>query len=198
MEKVFLPGSVGDTLTQMVGVWHDHINVYSLAGEPLSEDAMSGTRGDAPFDNLVYIDFDGMHYRQTNVTFRGRPMHYRSFTGKLQDGILRFGTLGPKDPAHIGISGGPSRIIFCGQKITQAWQNYAEPDFIHLPHPGVRYRTTLLYRNGQAVRSLVACGTKVSPDPTRRFYMDPRGQDGPVHEALKETYVFSESDTEKE
>ena len=68
------PGTVADTLTRMRGVWHDHVEVYDLAGNPLSEDALSGTPGPAPFDNLVYVDFDGFIYRQTNVTFRGRPI----------------------------------------------------------------------------------------------------------------------------
>ena len=183
-------GSVGDTLTKMVGVWHDHIDIYSLDGEPLSEDSLSGTPGSAPFDNIVYVEFDGETYRQTNVTFRGRPLHVRSFQGRFQDGILRFGNLGPNDPQHIGVSGGPGRIIFSPNQITDAWDHYAEPDFIHLQSPSQRSRTTLLYRHGKAIRTLNALGHKICPDASQRVSFDPRGPSGPVHEPLKPSMVF--------
>ncbi|MBL8045761.1 MAG: hypothetical protein JNL09_04425, partial [Anaerolineales bacterium] len=74
-------GSVAHTLTQMCGVWHDHIEVFDLAGNPLALDEHSGTPGASPWDNLVYVEFDGETYRQTNVTFHGRPLHVRSFAG---------------------------------------------------------------------------------------------------------------------
>ena len=186
----FPAGSVGETLCKMVGVWHDHIDIYSLDGEPLAEDTLSGTPGSAPFDNIVYVDFDGENYRQTNVTFRGRPLHVRSFQGRFQDGILRFGNLGPNDPQHIGVSGGPGRIIFSPNQITDAWENYAEPDFIHLSSPNTRSRTTLLYRHGKAVRTLCALGQKISPDTTRRIDFDPRGPGESVHDVIKPSHVF--------
>lgn len=186
----FVPGSVGDTLNKMRGIWHDHINLYTLSGEPLSHDEWSGTPGAAPFDNLVYIDFDGTEYRQTNVCFRGRPLHVRSFRGVLRDGLLYFGQLGPEDPTHIGSSVGPSRIVFSPSQVTMAWQNYAEPDFIELRGPGQRIRTTILYRHGQAVRTLLAEGQRLSPDASRRWHFDPRGVDGPVHDQPRETEVF--------
>ena len=57
---VFPVGSVGHNLMQMRGVWHDHVEIFDLAGKPLEDDPLSGTPGAAPFDNLVYIDFDGI------------------------------------------------------------------------------------------------------------------------------------------
>jgi len=186
----FPPGSVGETLTAMQGVWHDHIQLYQLNGDVLDDDAWSGTPGPAPFDNLVYVEFDGENYRQTNVTFRGRPLHVRSFRGILQDGLLKFGHLGPNDPLHIGTAAGPGRIIFSPQQVTAAWSNYVEPDFIHLTGAGQRTRTTLLYRHGVAVRTLHASGYMLSPDPSVRHSCDPRGVDGPVHETPKPTTSF--------
>lgn len=189
----FPPGSVGETLTLMQGVWHDHIQLFTLDGAPLENDQASGTPGQSPFDNLVYVEFDGEVYRQTNVTFRGRPLHVRSFGGVLQNGILRFKTLGPDDPSHVGVSGGPGRLIYAPENITPSWQRYAEPDFIELIGPAQRQRITLLYRHGKAVRTLLARGTKLSPFVHTRHPMDPRGGEGSVHEELKQTMVFSET-----
>lgn len=183
-------GSVLETLLAMQGVWHDHIRLFHLNGEPLADDRWSGTPGPAPFDNLVYVEFDGEVYRQTNVSFRGRPLHVRSFRGVFQDGVLKFGKLGPDDPTHVGVSAGPGRLIFSPLKVTDAWGNYVEPDFIQLTGPGQRTRTTLLYRHGMAVRTMLASGYKVSPDASRRVACDPRGADGPVHAALEPTSVF--------
>lgn len=187
---IFPSGSVGETLMLMRGVWHDHIELYQLAGEKLGEDNWSGTPGSAPFDNLVYVEFDGEIYRQTNVTFRGRPFHVRSFQGVLQDGLLRFGSLGPQDPSHIGVAAGPGRLIFSPLKVTEAWQKYVEPDFIHLQGVNERSRTTLLYRHGVAVRTLQAQGQRLSPDGSKRHALDPRGLEGSVHETLRDTQVF--------
>jgi hypothetical protein len=186
----FAPGSVGETLTMMQGVWHDHIRLFDLAGEALGEDLWSGTPGPSPFDNLVYIDFDGEIYRQTNVTFRGRPLHVRSFRGVLQDGMLRFGTLGPSDPSHVGVAAGPGQLIFSPLKVTEAWQRYVEPDLIQLTGSHQRTRTTLLYREGVAVRTLLATGTKLSPTALTRHPSDPRGSGGPVHDEPRATMVF--------
>ena len=58
---VFPVGSVGYNLMLLRGTWHDHIELYNLDGTPLDDDsaAGSGSPGPGPFDNLVYIDFDG-------------------------------------------------------------------------------------------------------------------------------------------
>ena len=188
----FPVGTVGHTLTQMNGVWHDHCEAYTPAGLPLEADDQSGTAGDSPWDNFVYVHFDGENYKQTNVTFRGRPDHARSFAGKLIDGVLYFNKLGPDDPDHIGFSGGPGVLWFGGKRVTESWQRYAEPDCIRLLSPSVRTRTTLLYRGGEAVRCMTAMGNKVAPSADIRLPWDPRGPEGPVHEPLKATHVFSQ------
>lgn len=192
--RAFAPGTVGHTLSRMRGVWHDHVEIFDLSGKPLEEDPQSGTPGAAPFDNLVYVDFDGRIYKQTNVTFRGRPVHVRTFTGVLESGVLLFDRLGPSDPEHIGASGGPGVLFFSGRRVTEAWKRYAEPDCVRLIGSGERTRTTLLYRGGEAVRTLTAYGTRIAPTAERRVAIDPRGPDGPVHEGRSVTKVFAEGD----
>ena len=110
-------GSVGHTLSQMAGVWHDRVEIYSLDGTLLAQDPSSGTPGSAPFENLVYISFDGERYVQTNVAYRGRPLASRTFSGRLIEGILHFDILGPNDPGHIGISGGPGILFFVASQL---------------------------------------------------------------------------------
>ncbi len=183
-------GSVVDTLLRMRGAWHDRVQVFDLAGTPLAEDADSGTPGPAPYDNLVYVDFDGAEYRQTNVCFRGRPLHARTFTGAIVDGVLVFRKLGPDAPEHIGASGGPGVLFFASREIDDACRRYSEPDCVRLLGPNLRMRTTLLYRRGRAVRTLTAEGTRVSPVADRRVSWDPRGADGPVHALPEDTEVF--------
>lgn len=190
MNHHFPIGSVGHTLTLMAGVWHDHVEIFDLAGIPLAWDEQSGTPGAAPFDNLVYVEFDGATYRQTNVTFRGRPLHVRSFAGTLRDGVLIFNRLGPDAPEHIGVSGGPGVLFYIPRAIDEAWQRYSEPDCIRLLGPGQRTRTTILYRGGTAARTLTANGYKIAPTAEHRVPWDPRGPDGPAHPAPGETMVF--------
>jgi hypothetical protein len=189
----FASGSVGNLLTRMVGVWHDHVTAFALDGTPLEVDDFAGVPGELPFDNLVYIDFDGKKYRQTNVTFRGRPiLHVRSFTGVLRDGILHFDKLGPEDPGHIGVSGGDNILIFCSARYNEATLRYSEPDFIHLISPHERLRSTILYRHGVAVRTLLARGSKLTPDTSTRMAFDPRGSSGSVHNERSVTTVYQE------
>ena len=191
MSKAFPAGSVGHILTDLCGVWHDHIEVYSLDGTMLPEDAHSGTPGSAPWDNLVYIDFDGEVFKQTNVTFKGREPHHRSFSGRLVDGVLIFDKLGPNAPEHIGVSAGPDMLIFAAREVTDGFLKYSEPDFINLSNYGrTRTRTTLLYRNGKSVRTLRAMGTKIRPTAESRVDFDPRGPEGPVHELREDTQAF--------
>jgi len=193
---IFPVGSVGHNLTLMSGVWHDHVEIFDLAGIPLADDPESGTPGPAPFDNLVYVEFDGERFRQTNVTFRGRPFHVRSFTGALRDGVLVFTKLGPDAPEHIGVSGGPGVLFYSARHVTEGWQRYHEPDCIRLLGPAQRTRTTLLYRDGIAVRTLTAQGHKLAPVADRRLPWDPRGPDGPVHNELRDTHVWKTEPTE--
>lgn len=189
----FAPGTVGHTLLQLRGVWHDHVEIFDLAGNPLSADIHSGSPGAAPYDNLVYIDFDGEIYRQTNVTFRGRPLHVRSFSGRLIDGVLVFDRLGPQAPEHIGVSGGPGILFFCARRLDEpAVLRYAEPDCVRLIAPNQRTRTTVLYRDGLVVRTLTAHGYKVAPTAEFRVAIDPRGTIGSVHSEKRTTQVFAD------
>lgn len=187
----FAVGTVGHTLAAMTGVWHDRVEVFELDGTPLGADERSGTPGPAPFDNLVYIDFDGERYTQTNVTFRGRPLHARTFRGVLRAGVLVFQRLGPEDPEHIGASGGPGVLFFHPRRVTDAWSRYHEPDCIRLLGPGTRTRTTLLFRDGVAIRTLTAHGQRLAPTANQRLPWDPRGPSGPVHEESRDTAVFA-------
>jgi len=183
-------GTVAHTLMAMRGVWHDHVEIFDLAGQPLDEDSLAGSPGSAPFDNLVYVDFDGENFRQTNVTFRGRPVTAKTFSGKVIDGTLVFDRLGPNAPEHIGAGAGPGTLFLNARKVGEAWSHYLEPDVLTLLNPTERTRITMLYRNGVAVRTLRAHGTRLAPSAEQRVSWDPRGEDGPVHQASAFTDVF--------
>ena len=181
---VFPIGSVGYNLMLLRGTWHDHIELYNLDGTPLDDDssAGSGSPGPGPFDNLVYIDFDGENLSLTNVHIRGRDTAAKTFTGKMRDDLLVFNPLGPGAYENIGMSGGPGILTFNARRLGDAASVYMEPDFIILTAPGQRVRHTVLYRNGEAVRTLTAKGTRLSPSCDLRHTLDPRGTEGPVHE----------------
>ena len=182
---VFPIGSVGHNLMLLRGTWHDHIELYNLDGTPLDDDSVagSGSPGPGPFDNLVYIDFDGENFSLTNVHIRGREPAAKTFTGKLRDELLVFDPLGPGAYENVGMSGGPGILTFNARQLDRASEVYMEPDFIMLTAPGERVRHTVLYRNGEAVRTLTAKGTRLWPSCDRRHPLDPRGSDGTVHEA---------------
>lgn len=182
-------GSVGYNLCLMRGVWHDKLEMFELDGTPRFDDKQGGQPGASPFENLVYIDFDGENYRQTNVTFRGRPVHVRSFEGKLIEGILQFNKLGDGDGGHIGVSGGVGVLIFSPRIIDDSWMRYSEPDFIRIDG-NTRTRHTMLYRDGKLVRTLKVEGFRLSPVADKRMPFDPRGADGDVHDIQSVTEVF--------
>ncbi len=177
-------GSVGYNLMQLRGTWHDHIELYNLDGTPLADDsaAGSGSPGPGPFDNLVYLDFDGERFALTNVHIRGRAPAAKTFVGSLRENLLVFDSLGPGAYENIGVSGGPGVLTFSARHLDAATSTYMEPDFIMLTAPGARVRHTVLYRNGRAVRTLTAKGTRLLPTCDSRHVLDPRGVDGPVHE----------------
>ena len=183
-------GTVAHTLTAMRGIWHDHVEIFDLAGHALDEDALAGSPGSAPFDNLVYVDFDGVTFRQTNVTFRGRPVAAKTFSGRLIDGTLVFDRLGPDAPEHIGAGAGPGTLFLNARRVDEAWSHYLEPDVLTLLNPNERTRITMLYRDGTAVRTLRAHGTRLAPCADQRISWDPRGPDGPVHQKSAFTDVF--------
>lgn len=183
-QPVFPAGSVGSNLYLLRGTWHDHIELYNLDGTPLDDDsgAGSGSPGPGPFDNLVYIDFDGERLTLTNVHIRGREVAAKTFTGRMLDDLLVFDPLGPGAYQNVGMSGGPGILTFNARRLGEASDVYMEPDFIMLTAPGERVRHTVLYRHGEAVRTLTARGTRLWPTCDRRHPLDPRGSDGPVHE----------------
>ena len=187
----FAIGTVGYNLMLMRGIWHDRCELFELDGTPQVEDTQGGTPGKSPYENLVYIDFDGENYRQTNVTFRGRPLHVRSFEAKLIDGILCFGKLGEGDSGHIGVSGGIGILIFTPRIIDESWLRYSEPDYISI-NGNTRTRNTMLYREGKLVRTLSVVGQKLSPVADKRMPFDPRGEIGEVHDIQSVTEVFKQ------
>jgi hypothetical protein len=185
-------GSVVDTLLRMRGVWHDTLHAFHPDGTPMEHDSVGSVHGPFPYDNLVYIDFDGQVYRQTNVTFRGRPTKVRSFTAHIVDGVLHFARLGPDDPGHVGVSAGPGRIIFCSSRTdAPGLHEYNEPDYVEVTGPGTRQRTTMLYRHGVLVRTLAVSGVRLAATADRRLPDDPRGPDGPVHQDTSTTNAFT-------
>ena len=190
---VFPVGSVGYNLMLLRGTWHDHIELYNLDGTPLDDDstAGSGSPGPGPFDNLVYIDFDGEQLSLTNVHIRGREAAAKTFTGRMRDELLVFDPLGPGAYENIGMSGGPGILTFNARQLDPSTDVYMEPDFIMLTAPGERVRHTVLYRNGEAVRTLTAKATRLWPSCERRHPLDPRGEDGPVHEQPFSSSIWS-------
>ena len=190
---VFPVGSVGYNLMLLRCTWHDHIELYNLDGTPLDDDstAGSGSPGPGPFDNLVYIDFDGEQLSLTNVHIRGREAAAKTFTGRMRDELLVFDPLGPGAYENIGMSGGPGILTFNARQLDPSTDIYMEPDFIMLTAPGERVRHTVLYRNGEAVRTLTAKGTRLWPSCDRRHPLDPRGEDGPVHEQPFSSSIWS-------
>lgn len=192
-QPVFPVGSVGYNLMLLRGTWHDHIELYNLDGTPLADDsaAGSGSPGPGPFDNLVYIDFDGARLWLTNVHLRGREPGAKTFTGAMQDDLLVFDPLGPGAYQNIGMSGGPGILTFNARRLVEASGVYMEPDFIMLTAPGERVRHTVLYRHGKAVRTLTAKGTRLWPTCDSRHPLDPRGSDGPVHEQPFSSTIWS-------
>lgn len=181
-------------LASMVGVWHDHLEAWDPDGTAVFEDPHGGVPGPFPYDNLVYFDFDGSTATQTNVTFAGRETAVRTFESDLSDGVLRFRRLGPDAPVHLGVSGGPGVIWF----VPGSWQEpglgrYSEPDHIRIDGDR-RWRTTVLYRHGALVRTMMASGRRLSVDTSVRHELDPRGADGPVHESRDVTQHFRSGD----
>jgi hypothetical protein len=175
---------VAETLTKMHGIWQDSIELFNLDGSELRDDttAGSGTPGSSPFENLVYVDFNGEALTLTNVHIKGRPVAAKTFTGKIVDGLLLFDSLGKGAYKNIGMSGGPNIITFSAEQLSSATDIYLEPDFILLLNATERMRHTVLYRHGKAIRTLTAKGKKLSEDCSGKHALDPRKISGNVHE----------------
>ena len=184
-------GSVGYNLMLLRGTWHDHVELFELDGRPLTEDSAAGSPGPSPFENLVYIDFDGSRLALTNVHLRGRALSAKTFTGALHGNLLVFDSLGPGAYENVGMSGGPGVLTFAARNLGEATNVYCEPDFIIVTAPGQRIRHTVLYRDGKAVRTLTAKGTRLAPTCEARHSLDPRGPEGPVHEEPFQADIWS-------
>lgn len=189
-----MSASVVDSLWLFRGVWHDHLQGYHPNGEPMATDAYGGSPGPYPYEQLVYIDFDGERYQQTNVVVRGRDRHQRSFSGRIEDGVLVFDRLGPEAPRTVGVSGGAGVLVFLPERVDDASiTRFTDPDFIRYLGGDQRTRTATLYRGGVLRRVLSVSGTRVSHDPGRRVSWDPRGPEGPVHVGERVTHVYAEA-----
>lgn len=81
-------------------------------------------------------------------------------------------------------------LIFAPRVIDDSWLRYSEPDYIRVIAPNLRTRNTMLYRDGKLVRTMNVTGYRLSPSAAQRMPFDPRGADGPVHEAHSTTQVF--------
>jgi len=177
-----------DTLMAMRGVWHDVLTARDPQGNVVTDDPHGGTPGPFPYENLVYCDFDGTNWVQTNVTFRDAHQ-VAVLRATVADDILYFHKLGPEAPTHVGVGTGPGLIWFLPEAIDEAWQRYSEPDYIQVDGD-TRRRSTVLYRDGRLVRSMEVVGTRVAATAGRRVDLDPRGPDGPVHEEVSVTHAF--------
>jgi len=168
-------------LAAMCGVWRDRLSAQDPRGRAMTEDALGGVPGAFPYENLVYVDFDGTHYRQTNVVLSGREPHERTFTARVSGGELRFDPLGPEAPLHVGISGGPGLIWFVAASVRDVGlQQYAEPDLIRIEGDR-RWRDTVLWRHGELARTLHVEGVRLETDTSVPHPLDPRGAHHPVH-----------------
>jgi hypothetical protein len=183
--------TVLENLRALRGVWHDRLAATAPDGTPLTFDPHGGTPGPVPYENLVYIDVDGDRYLQTNVVLRGRSNQVRSFTGSVVDGLLVFDALGPEDPGHVGVSGGPGVLVFLPRRLdAPSLQRFSDPDVIVFD-ARTRTRITTLYRHAEVVRVLTVSGYRVAENPSVRVRWDPRGAEGPVHEHRSTTRVYS-------
>jgi hypothetical protein len=187
-------GTLVADLTAMVGVWRDRLEAFTPDGSPLSDDDAGGVPGPFPYENLVYVDFDGASYTQTNVVLSGRPDHQRTFTATVADGVFRFDPLGPEAPTHVGVSGGPGLIWFVAESIAAPGVGrYAEPDLIRIDGER-RWRNTALWRDGTLARLLSVEGERVGLDTSRPHDLDPRGADVAVHGDRSTTQQYTRAE----
>jgi len=204
-------GQLCDDLAAMSGVWLDRLSAFDLSGHAVDHDPFGGVAGPFPYQNLVYVEFERIDdhsgtFVQTNVAVSGRPLHQRTFEADVVDDQLRFRRLGPDAPHHVGVSGGPGLIWFVAQHMAEpGLQRYCEPDLIRLDvtpeasgGAALRWRTTILWRDGQLVRPLLVEGVRVSHDATRLHETDPRraetaGADAAVHGDRSITRQYLES-----
>ena len=184
-------------LFAMCGVWRDTCRAYDPTGDEIYYDHAGGAPGEFPFDNLVYVDFDGERYLQTNVSVDRTTLQERTFGATVANACLTFDRLGPEAPRHVGHSGGPGLIWFvaadCGDP---GLRNYCEPDLIRLEGDR-RWRNTVLWRDRSIARLLRVEGVRLSQDTAVRHQLDPRPP-GPVHGARSQTTHYQRPHKEQD
>ena len=109
----------------------------------------------------------------------------------MRDDVMVFDSLGPGAYENVGVSGGPGILTFTARSLSEATNVYMEPDFIILTGPDERTRHTVLYRHGEAIRTLTAVGKRLSRRCDTRHQLDPRGSNGPVHEKPFQSDIWS-------
>ena len=178
------------TLADLVGVWHDHLSAVDGAGRAVAFDPHGGIPGEFPYENLVYIDFDGTRFTQTSVVVSGRAPAIRTFEASLEGDTLRFVPLGPGAPDIVGISPVRGELWFVADSIVHdGITRYAEPDHIRVDGDR-RWRDTVLWRYGDVVRVMHVSGQRLTRDTSRRADIDPRGSVGSVHDDRSEVEMY--------
>lgn len=178
------------TLSDLRGVWRDRLTAVDGAGRVVNHDPHGGVPGAFPYENLVYIDFDGERFVQTSVVLSGREPAVRTFEARRRDDTLVFTPLGPGAPTIIGVSAVRGHLWFVADDIVHdGISRYAEPDHIHVEGDR-RWRHTVLWRHGALVRVMHVAGSLLSRDTSRRRDDDPRGVDGPVHDTRSEVEMY--------
>lgn len=178
------------TLGALAGIWRDRLTAVDGSGNDVSYDPHGGIPGEFPYENLVYVDFDGECFRQTSVVLAGRAPAVRTFEAHRVGETLRFVPLGPGAPAIVGISPVRGHLWFVAEPIThEGISRYAEPDHIHVEGDR-RWRHTVLWRHGELVRVMHVAGERLARSATVRHESDPRGATGGVHDALSEVDMY--------
>ena len=190
-------GEPTDDLLAMRGVWRDHLRAYDSHGVEVDHDHYGGVSGPFPYENLVYVDFDGSTYTQTNVTLSGRTPSVRTFEASVCSNVLTFRILGPEAPIHIGVSGGPGLIWFVPQSLApDGIQRYSEPDLIRIDGDR-RWRTTVLYRNAEFVRTMLVEGVRLTSVTEVKHALDPRAAAESVHAIRSSTDHYRSTATKE-
>ena len=88
-EPAAADSSVAANLALFHGVWLDRVVAYHPDGTAMDHDEGGTAAGPFPYQQLVYLDFDGTRLTQTNLPVRGRPPVPRTFRATVVHGVLR-------------------------------------------------------------------------------------------------------------
>ena len=108
------------SLSDLRGVWRDRLTAVDGSGRDVTHDPHGGVPGAFPYENLVYIDFDGERYVQTSVVSSRRDPAVRTFEARRNGETLVFTTLGPGAPNIVGISPVRGHLWFVADDIDPA------------------------------------------------------------------------------